>query len=296
MMKHQNLITATIDVLNDLREYQPLTLRQVFYQLVSRLILDNTLKNYKLLSDTLKKARMQGLVPWDAIEDRTREFHFLMGHSDISMFLRQELEQLFSGYRRHLLQDQKYYIEVWIEKDALSSIFKKVCHEHTVSLVISKGFASISFLKDYADRATIAKQQNLQPVILYFSDFDASGLDMMPACRKNLMELGLTDIIFERCALTKEQIHYYKLPVSLSAIKEKDSRAKKHIERHGMLAVELDALHPETLTRIIEDSVFKYVNSDGYIQQYRIFKDELDFLENLKQKVTHYITTTIQEV
>src|SRR3990167_1036865 len=49
-----------------------MTLRQLFYQLVSRDIIPNTVKEYKKLGDLLTDARYAGLVDWDAIEDRIR--------------------------------------------------------------------------------------------------------------------------------------------------------------------------------------------------------------------------------
>lgn len=58
-------------------EYQAdgytLTLRQLFYQMVSRDIIPNTMKSYKRLGDIVNDARMAGLMDWDAIEDRARD-------------------------------------------------------------------------------------------------------------------------------------------------------------------------------------------------------------------------------
>ena len=49
-----------------------LTLRQLYYQLVSRGAIGNTVKEYKNLSVTMTNARMAGLIDWDHIEDRSR--------------------------------------------------------------------------------------------------------------------------------------------------------------------------------------------------------------------------------
>lgn len=49
-----------------------LTLRQLYYQLVSRDVIRNDQKEYRKLSDILKDGRMCGMVDWDAIEDRLR--------------------------------------------------------------------------------------------------------------------------------------------------------------------------------------------------------------------------------
>jgi len=49
-----------------------LTLRQLFYQLVSKDIIPNTQREYKNLGTILSKARLAGMVDWDAVEDRVR--------------------------------------------------------------------------------------------------------------------------------------------------------------------------------------------------------------------------------
>src|SRR5262249_17192088 len=50
-----------------------LTLRQLFYQFVTRHLLENIFTNYKRLGVIVRTARDGGLIDWDAIEDRTRE-------------------------------------------------------------------------------------------------------------------------------------------------------------------------------------------------------------------------------
>src|SRR4051812_33389050 len=49
-----------------------LTLRQLFYQFVSRGIIPNSQKEYKNLGGVIADGRLAGLIDWDAITDRTR--------------------------------------------------------------------------------------------------------------------------------------------------------------------------------------------------------------------------------
>jgi len=48
------------------------TLRQLYYQFVSRDLLANNQKNYKRLGEIVSSGRLAGLIDWDAIEDRGR--------------------------------------------------------------------------------------------------------------------------------------------------------------------------------------------------------------------------------
>ena len=50
-----------------------MSLRQLYYQFVSRDLLPNQLKSYKRLGGIMSNTRDAGLVDWDSIEDRTRE-------------------------------------------------------------------------------------------------------------------------------------------------------------------------------------------------------------------------------
>ena len=47
-----------------------LTLRQLYYQCVSRNIIENTERSYKRLGDLISNGRLGGLIDWDSVEDR----------------------------------------------------------------------------------------------------------------------------------------------------------------------------------------------------------------------------------
>ena len=51
---------------------QWLTVRQVYYQLVSRQVIENNRSQYQAVSNALVGARKTGEIPWDWIEDRLR--------------------------------------------------------------------------------------------------------------------------------------------------------------------------------------------------------------------------------
>jgi len=55
----------------------PATLRQCFYALVSRQAIENTERQYESLGRILVQMRKSGSVPWEWIEDRTRQPHMV---------------------------------------------------------------------------------------------------------------------------------------------------------------------------------------------------------------------------
>jgi len=276
------------DVLVELDKYAPLTLRQVYYQLVGKGLIENNVSQYTMLSNLLKWARIDGYISWDTIEDRVRTFHNANGWSSKDEFIKNELRIFLQGYKRDLLQTQDKYIEIWIEKDALSSIFTKIASPYCISTVVCRGFSSISFLHDFKKR--LERNFHKEAVMLYFGDFDPSGVEMLQAMQTTLEdELGVSEVLFKRTALTQEDIETYNLPHSPTALKHTDSRSKKHIEQYGELAVELDALRPDVLEEKIKDAIEAELDMEQYKDEYNAYSQELGKLSELKNKVSQLI-------
>jgi hypothetical protein len=119
-------------------EYQTkgftLTLRQLFYQFVSRGWIDNTQRQYKKLGDDVSAGRLNGKISWLAIEDRTRQ---VKGDYDDDRH-----PQVSVDYHQHPWRSQRYRPEVWIEKDALVGVISRVCDRYEVPYFSCRGFAS----------------------------------------------------------------------------------------------------------------------------------------------------------
>ena len=276
------------EILKELLKYMPLTLRQIYYQLVGKGSIKNKVSEYTMLSNLLKWARIDGHIPWEDVEDRVRAYHDLTGWRDSEKFIEAYLKHFLSGYKRNLLQTQDKYIEIWIEKDALSSIFIKVAEPYTIPVVVCRGFSSVSFLNEFAERLEYNKDK--QAVMLYFGDFDPSGIEMLDAMKTTLTdELSVGHIEFKRIALSKDDIFKYKLPHNPSALKHSDSRAAKHLEQYGELAVELDALRPDVLEQKIRTAIEREVDMNLFKKEQRKENNELKELSELKSKVVDFI-------
>ena len=244
-------------VLEALAEYWPLTLRQVYYQLVAAGLIENCRAQYTKLSRLLAKARLHGLVPWDAIEDRARTTLESAGWPDRETFINTKVGGFLKGYRRDLLQGQSIVPEIWIEKDALSRITHGVALQYCVPVLVGRGFSSVSYLHEARDRIHRRAKAGQITRILYFGDLDPSGRAMLPTMMETLTrEMDCEGLVEARhCALTPEQVEAYSLPTSLNALKESDTRAAKYREQFGDLAVELDALPPPDLEAIVKASI-----------------------------------------
>lgn len=89
-----------------------LTLRQLYYQLVSRAIIANKQTEYDRLGSIVNDARLAGLIDWHAIEDRTRNLRALQRWDNPS----QIAEAAAAGYRMDMWVGQENRVEVWIER------------------------------------------------------------------------------------------------------------------------------------------------------------------------------------
>ena len=167
------------------RQGYVLTLRQLYYQLVSRDIIPNKLAEYSKLSTLLKEGRMGGIVDWDAIEDRLRKPSRPFFVEDIP----EAIDVIVRQYRLDRMLGQETYIEVWVEKDALSGVLKRITEKYHINILVNRGYSSASAMFDSYNRFKSALQEGKKSLrILYLGDFDPSGLDMIRDIRDRIGE------------------------------------------------------------------------------------------------------------
>ena len=280
-------VRRVMDILEELEDFWPLTLRQVFYQLVAQLIIANNINQYKKLSTVLSKARLDGVVSWAAIEDRSRSRLHSGGWFDRDDFVRDHRDTFLRSYRRDLLQSQDVALELWIEKDALSHVCHQVAFPYCVDVIVAKGFSSMSYKNEFRERIEGNTEDGKQTVALYFGDLDPSGWEMLPSMLRTLQsEMRLGDqIVGKRCALLPKQVEEYDLPRSIDAIKERDSRTPKYRKEFGDLAVELDALPPAVLQTLVRDSIEQNLDMSAFGRELAIESEEQAEIGAVRERV-----------
>jgi hypothetical protein len=258
--KTESIIAEAVDTLSP---HWPMTLRQLFYQLVSRQVLENTRAAYKSLSRIMVGARKDGLIQWDWIEDRLRQPRHVSMWSDLCSFT----DTALRSYRRDVWESQPIYVEVWVEKDALAGIFEDVIEPYGVTLNVGRGYDGWTSIRDAAER--FSDKSNI--VILYYGDFDPSGEDMVRSLRERLSYFG-ADATVTKCALTRDDINRYRLPPNLT--KASDSRRLRFVAKHGDISVELDALPVDVLRARIVADIEKQIDVDAIKVVRRIEEQE----------------------
>jgi hypothetical protein len=263
IIRFRQATLAQIDEANEIiGEYRTLgfilTLRQLFYQFVSRAALANTLAEYKRLGRTVTDARRAGRIDWGAIEDRTRNVRRLPTWDDPSEII----NACASQYRESLWSRQPYRPEVWIEKDALIGVIEGVSNEFRAPYFSCRGNVSESEMYAAGKRFADHLEQGQVPVVLHLSDHDPNGLDMTRDIRERLALFARQEIEVRRLALNLDQTA--ALPPNFA--KEKDSRYAAYVRQFGRNCWELDALSPDVISGLVRDALEGLIEADAWAE------------------------------
>lgn len=208
-------------ILETARHYTRLTVRQLYYILISKYGHTPSRKFYKILDYYLTKMRR----------------------------LNPDLHAKFTDPTRHFIPAPMPFpkLELWCEKNSIHNFLGNLAAKYRLSIQVLRGFGSLSCYRTALLRAAKKGVEK----ILYLGDFDPSGLLIdQVAAREMKIEV-------KRIALTMEQIQRYR-PPSIP-VNRRDSRAKDYIAKYGNQSWEIEALRPRTFLKIVEDEVRKHV-------------------------------------
>ena len=257
---YDEIVDAALDIF---QQYDTaITLRQLYYRLVSRLLIPNTINSYKRLSRIMVKAREDGDVPVNCLEDRSRRVlgRGDMGYNSAEEYLKKKITTLQDSWKSFTMpmwDDQPKNVMISLEKDALSRLVSREANRFSVRTFPTRGYPSFSFVQEMS--RYITNQLGGKPtVVLYFGDFDPSGVDIERDLSERLERYGAKSFTVQRIALTDDQIKKYRLPPM--PVKMSDARADSFLEEHGDRAVELDALDPNLLQTTVRKAVVKNIN------------------------------------
>lgn len=270
---------------NILTEYTGgITLRQLHYRLVA-IGMTNDVNHYKRVIGAMTKARWNNIVDMESFIDRERTMYGETKDKEKALYeeienAKDQIKAWMNAYYLNRWSNQKEYIEVWIEKKALQGVFEIPCLTKGVGLAPCKGYPSITFLHDAYKRFYQAEEDGKDLIILYFGDYDPSGVNIPNSLKNNLARMGV-DVEVNRIALLSDQIEEMSLP-GVPA-KQTDSRTRNW---DGDDVVECDAVEPKILAKMCKDALAEYFDKSLYAELKDKESDERDeYQKELKEFV-----------
>ena len=239
------LVDYVAIILEDNRDIAPLTLRQIFYMLVTGYGFDKTEKAYKRLCETMNRARRARLIDMDEIRDDGLRKEKPQGWED-----EDEILDVFRSYgdrfRLNRQQGQPRHLMVWCEAGGMLPQLANYCRDFGVTVLSSGGFDSVTTKHNFARDA--CKFGLVE--ILHIGDHDPSGVHMCSSLDEDLRAfVGYYggDIEVTRLAVIPDQIDNMSLPTSPP--KKTDNRA------FSGLTTQAEAIPPRRLKMIVQAAI-----------------------------------------
>jgi hypothetical protein len=255
-----------------IREYTAagyiLTLRQLYYQCVSRDIIPNKQSEYKRLGSIINDGRLAGLIDWSSLEDRTRNVNSVPHWDSPEQIVRAVADQ----YAIDKWEGQDIRPSIWVEKDALIGVIERIANELDVEYFSCRGYTSQSEMWGAAQRFIKHARAGQGTHIIHLGDHDPSGIDMSRDIEDRIKMFmahhgygGSRYFDFTRIALNRDQIDLYNPPPNPA--KSTDSRFQGYMDIHGDESWELDALEPQVLADLVRAKVDEIRDDNLYAEK-----------------------------
>jgi hypothetical protein len=217
------------------------------YQATVKGIIEKTDAGYTKVQTDLVVMRKSGELPYGWLTDNTRVQRKPRSFDGVE----EALEATAQFYRKNLWASADCYVEVWLEKDALSGVIFPITAKYDVPLMVARGYASLSFLHTAAEYIS---DLDVPTYMYHLGDYDPSGVNAGEKIEETLREMAPdSDIEFERIAVEPSQIEEWNLPTRPT--KASDTRARNF----GEVSVELDAIDPDTLRGIVLEAIERHL-------------------------------------
>jgi hypothetical protein len=236
-----------------------MTVRQVFYQLVVRGVIEKSEKEYQgTVIRLLGEMRLDGELPFNWIVDESRRRRITETYDNLT----EAVDACAEFYRRSALREAPDYIEIWCEKDALAGLLWDVTSEYDVPLMVSRGMPSLTFLHGTFQEIYKAAQTGKHTFIYQLGDHDPSGVLIPRTIESRLNELcersDCSGPVIERVALTEEQIHEFNLPT-----RPTKREGNRHAHSFEGESVELDALPPNERRNLVREVIERHITPEA---------------------------------
>ena len=260
--------------------HAPATVRQIFY-LATTQGLEKTERAYRRVCERLKELRLAGLVAWDQITDLTRWQRKPLTFNNLAT----AVEHTRQTYRRAVWNGLDLRVFILLEKEALAGVVGAVTEEFDVALLVTKGFASLTFKRGVAEDIESYARAGIRTYVYALGDWDPSGIKAHEDFKHRLEQWCPPNdareypFVFSRLAVTREQIQQWALP-------SRPTKPSTHAsDWEGGDSVELDAVPPDTLRALVRSIIEQHL-PPRHMQALKVAEDsERQILQSLSNQV-----------
>jgi hypothetical protein len=288
-------LDAIEKVIAKLEDFWPVTDRQVHYGLLNHPPLihaskpDSRFRNdkssYKAVCELTTRARHEGRIPYERIEDETRKDVVWDVYPSLADYYETQMDDLLTGYNRDLIQSQPYQIQIVVEKNTLDGIVRPIASRYTIPYQIGRGQNTTTPVWKIARRFKASGKEKL--ILLTMSDLDPDGDAIPHSLGQRLRDdHGIKNIAVYKVALTMEQIRGLRLPESFTRAKKGSPNYKRYIERYQTDHVwELEAVDPTLLQQLLTQYIEAVINREAFDKEREAERADHAQNENVREMV-----------
>ncbi len=270
------MVAAVGEILEEYRQYLPLTNRQLFYRLVASYGFPKTERDYRRLCEYMNRARRSGLIRFDHIRDDGisvwEEQHY-SGEEDFYRHIR----ELGEAYRKDKLTDQHVEIRAYCEAEGMLPQVGRTLSRYSIPVYSCSGFDSLTAKHQLANWCSANwTYGGKRSIVLHLGDHDPSGVSIFESIRDDVWAFLKRRVPyrdprsvahFERVALTPLMVAAFDLPTAPA--KESDSRSASW--EGG--TCQLEALRPDTLAEILVGEIEGDEWIPGFLNREQLARD-----------------------
>jgi hypothetical protein len=318
----QEMLDASIKIIEGLEDYWPISVRTVHYELLNDPPIrcrnkDGSIRKnsrrygndtdcYSDLVELLARARLFGLVPFDAISDETRTIETWGLSPNVGSFVGKQLNDFLSGYWRDLQASQPNHVEILVEKLTVEGSIKDVAARYTIPYTVGRGYCSIDPKRKMVERFRASGKSKL--IILIISDFDPDGEEICMSFARSIRDdFGLDDVQAMKVCLTLEQTKQFKLENWVQAKKPRakkdgstDTEAQNKYNRFVLKAgndhaFELEALPPAVRANLLDEAIRSVIDIEAFNHELEAEARDAAKLKGLREAVKPLLTKALNE-
>lgn len=256
----QATLAQVQDVLDEYRNYLPMTARQIFYRMVGSYGYEKTERAYKRLAGYLVRARRARMIDFSSIRDDGTKSGGSTGYYSSAKEFLDSLRDSADAYSRVLMAGQDVHVEIWCEAEGMLPQLVRVADDYGIRAFATGGFSSVTVTHEIGGRAAYYHNRGQRMHLLHIGDFDPSGVSLYEAMTEDAsrfaMARGARPVVAHRVALTGEQVAEHGLPTAPP--KGSDTRSATW---YGETA-QAEAMPPDLLAQTLHEAIRDVVDVD----------------------------------